>query len=342
MTLIYLLLVLGINILVHEFGHFIFAKKAGIYVHEFSIGMGPRLFKFNRKNDETTYSIRLFPIGGSVQLAGEGTEDDRDIPKDRLLQSKPWLSRFLTIIAGVLFNYLLAIVLFFIIGLFNGTTTNDVIVQYISEDYPAYIAGMREGQKIVKVDNVNIYSNEQFLLELQMRYGDPITFTVKDNNDTKTITVIPKETAEKEYKWGFLALGEYKEGFIASVKYAFVKTWNLTIQMGIIISYLITGKIGLNSLAGPIGMYNVVGEVAKAGFMDVLYLTALIGINVGFINLLPIPAFDGGRLLFLWIEKIKGSPVNPDLENNIHAVGFILLMLLTVLVAFNDIIRLMN
>ena len=121
-TIIAFIFILGVTVTIHEFGHFLFAKKAGIYVYEFSIGMGPRLFKFKRKNDETDYSIRLLPIGGYVQMAGEDIEVDKNIPKDKLLQSKTWIQRFLTMIAGVMFNFLLAIVVLFIIALVKGVT----------------------------------------------------------------------------------------------------------------------------------------------------------------------------------------------------------------------------
>ena len=342
MTFIYLLLVLGINILVHEFGHFIFAKKAKIHVYEFSIGMGPRLFKFNRKNDETIYSVKLFPIGGSVQMAGEGVEEDSNMPREKTLQSKTWIQRFLTIVAGALFNYLLAILIFFVIALFNGSVSNETIVNYVDEAYPAYESGLRVGQKIIKVDDVKVFSNDQFLLELQMRYSKPINLTVIDNNETKVITINPTVDDKGQSKYGFFAMGEAESGFIASIKYAFTKTWNLTVQMVYILKYLFTGKIGMGSLAGPIGIYTVVDEVSRNGLWDVMYLTAFIAINLGFINLLPIPAFDGGRLVFMWIELIKGSPVNAKFENMVHAVGFVILMVLSLFVAFNDILRLMS
>ena len=138
MTLIYFILVLGIVVCIHEFGHFIFAKKAGIYVYEFSIGMGPKLFQFHRKNDETTYSIRLFPIGGYVKMAGEEVELDESIPEEKRFGSKRWLPKVLTVIAGVCFNFILAIIIFFVVALIGGTPRVSPIIGSTIKEYPVY------------------------------------------------------------------------------------------------------------------------------------------------------------------------------------------------------------
>ena len=162
MTLIYFILILGVIILIHEFGHFIFAKKAGIYVYEFSIGMGPRIFKWTRKNDETEYSIRLIPIGGFVQMAGEEIEDDPEVPKDKKFSVKTFGQKFMTVIAGIMNNFLLAIFLFFLIALFNGAPQNKAIVGEISEDYPAYtsdsqVFGGEKGGRLSEYISGQIY-----------------------------------------------------------------------------------------------------------------------------------------------------------------------------------------
>ncbi len=343
MTLIYFILILGITVIIHEFGHFIFAKKAGVYVYEFSIGMGPRIFKWTRKNDETEYSIRLFPIGGYVQMAGESNEDDKNLPKDKLMQSKSWFSRFMIIIAGILFNFILAIIILFFIALFNGSPKPNAYIGSIEKDYPAFISGIEVGDEIIKVNGKKTGSSDILLLELEIVKGEEVTFTVKHKNgEIEDINVVPTEVEEngvKTYKYGFGLTNKIEKGPLNAIKYAFVKTGNLIKQMVYIIGYLCTGKLNLNSLSGPIGIFNVVGETAKTGFVNIIYLLAFISINVGFMNLLPIPAFDGGRLLFLIIEKIKRSPVDSKIENIIHSIGFILLMLLMVVITYNDIIR---
>ena len=344
MTFIYFILVLGVTIFIHELGHFIFAKRAGIYVYEFSLGMGPKIFKFNRKNDETTYAIRLFPIGGFVQTAGEEIEEDNDIPSERKLQAKSWLQRFLTFVGGVLFNFILAIFLLFIVASVTGAPENKPYIESIEENYPAAKADLRPGDLIIKVNKTRVRSVDRLMLELQMNKGKTVTFEVKDESGKiKKIKITPKEEMQEDikvYKYGFSIRNDIKKGVLPSIKFAFVKTYDLIEQMFFIILALFTGKLSLDNLAGPIGIYNIVGSTAKAGLINLVYLTGFLSINVGFINLLPIPAFDGGKILFLIIEKIKGSPVNPKVENIIHAIGFILLILLMILIIYNDILRL--
>ncbi|MBE6138274.1 MAG: RIP metalloprotease RseP [Firmicutes bacterium] len=344
MTIIYFILILGIIVFVHELGHFLFAKRAGVYVYEFSIGMGPRIFNWKRKNDETEYSIRLFPIGGFVQMAGESVEVDENIPTEKRLQSKTWLQRFMTVIAGIMFNFILAIVTLFIVGLINGAPENKAIVSYVDPEGNAYKAGLMEGSIITKIDGVKVNTYDRLLLEYQVRLGDDITFEiVNSDGNTKVITITPQEIKENDivsYRYGFNLSDNVEKGFLKALKYAFTKTWSLIEQMFFTIVYLCTGKLSLSSLSGPVGIFTVVGDAAETGFINLIYLLGFISINVGFINLLPLPAFDGGHILFLIIEKIKGSPINPKVENVIHSVGFFLLMLLMIVITYNDIIRL--
>lgn len=348
MTIVYFILILGIIVCIHEFGHFLFAKKAGIYVYEFSIGMGPRLFKWNRKNDETTYSIRLLPIGGFVQMAGEDLEADEksEIPKDKMMQNKKWHQRFLTIIAGVMFNFILAIVLLFVIALIHGAPYLGTRVGEVTENSPAAIAGLEAGDKIIKVGNKKVNNADMLMLEIQVQNGKETIFVVeKKDGKTNEIVITPKKVIvdKKEgYQYGFGLETKTEKGIIGAIKYAFGKTLSLVEQMIFIIGYLFTGKLALSSLAGPVGIFQVVGETAKTGILNIIYLIAFMSINVGFLNLLPIPAFDGGRLLFLIIEKIKRSPVSPKVENAIHSVGFVLLMILMVVITYNDILRLFH
>lgn len=346
MTLIYFILILGITVMIHELGHFIFAKKAGIYVYEFSIGMGPRLVKFKRKNDETEYSIRLFPIGGFVSMAGEDIEEDKNIPKEQMLQSKSWFARFMTIIAGVLFNFLLAILLLFVIALINGAPVNKPYIDQIDSNYPLYKEKITSGDLIIAINGKKIKTTDKLLVILQSKNGETLKIKIKHKNGTystvKAKPLLIEEENDKSYKYGFTLQNKVEKGIIASFKYAFNKTASLLEQMVMIVGYLITGKLKLNSLAGPVGIFTIVGQTAKTGFLNILYLIAYLCINVGFINIIPLPAFDGGRLLFLIIEKVKRGPVSPKIENTIHTIGFILLMILMVFITYNDIIRLFN
>lgn len=347
MTIIYFILILSTVIFIHEFGHFLFAKKSGVYVYEFSLGMGPQIFKFHRKNDETTYSIRLLPIGGYVQMAGEVETDDKNIPPEKNLNAKKWHQKFMVVIAGILFNFLLAVFLFFIIGLFNGCPKNKPVLSSIAQDGIAYEAGLRENDLVLKINNKKISTMDRFLLEMQVYNGKTINLVVKDENmQEKKVTIKPEEIKDKKgkktYKYGFSVKDEKEKGFLFAIKYAFTKFGSLIWQMILILFYLFTGQLSISNLSGPIGIFTVVSETSKQGLLNVIYLMGYISLNLGFMNFLPIPALDGGRILFLLIEKIKGSPVNPKTENIIHTIGFALLMALIVMISFNDILKIIR
>ena len=344
LTLIYFVLVLGIIVLIHESGHFLFAKLFNIYVYEFAIGMGPKLFSWKSKKGETVYSIRLIPIGGFCSLAGEDVDNDKEIPRDRKLFAKPIWQRLLVMFFGAGFNFIGALIILFTIGLFWGSAVSKPILGEVTKDYPAYTAGLQKGDYVKKINNHKIKSSDDILIYLQVEdKSKPIVFTIERDNKEYEFKVKPVEEevdGNKIYRIGVSINNEVEHGFIAAVKYSFTKSASLFRQMVITFKGLFTGGISVNQLSGPVGIYNVVGQQREAGFQNILYLIALLSINVGFINLIPFPAFDGGRILFLVIEKIKGSPVKPETENLIHTIGFILLMALMLYVTFNDILKL--
>ena len=191
LTIIYFIFILGITVFIHELGHFLFAKKFGVHVYEFSIGMGPRLFKFNRKGDETDYCIRLFPIGGYVQMAGEEVEVDESIPKEKRLQSKKWYQRLLIMVAGVMNNFLLAIVVLFIVALVNGVTLDS---RYIGENY---ISNLQEGDKIVSINGKFVNNYDKLALELAVVGENDFTMTVENKGNKRKIQVEPIAIGEK-------------------------------------------------------------------------------------------------------------------------------------------------
>ena len=343
-TLIAFIIILGVTVLIHEAGHFYFAKRAGIYVYEFSIGMGPKLFSWKRKNDETEYFIRWIPIGGYVQMAGEEIEPDENIPKEKRMQSKTWFQKFMTVIAGVMMNFILAIVLLFIIALVAGSTSLTPTIGEVEKNNPASETGLQAGDKVLSINGKDIITSDQFVLEIQVNGKNTAKIEVEHKNGKQEmLSVKPEKQKDADgntvYQYGMALDGTRDYGVFAALKYAFGKTFSLLHQMVLIIFYLCTGALSLNNLAGPVGIFNLVGESAAAGFINLVYLVAYLSINVGFINLLPLPAFDGGRILFMIIEKIKGSPVSPRIENWIHSVGFVLLMLLMIFVTYNDIMR---
>lgn len=344
LNLIYFILVLGIIVLIHESGHFLFAKLCGIYVYEFSIGMGPKLFSKKGKNGETEYCIRAIPIGGFVSLAGEEVDDDKKVPENRKLYAKKAWQRFLVMFFGAGFNFIFAVLILFVIGLVYGSTTSKPIISQVVKDNPAEIAGLQDGDKVIAINNRKVKTSDDISLFLQIVDKDkPVEFKVQRDGKEYTFDVTPvKEEVEGQdvYRIGVLINNEKKQGLGAAIEYAFIKTGSLFRQMFVTLESLFTGSVSVNQFSGPVGIYNIVGTQAKAGFANILYLIALLSINVGFINLIPFPAFDGGRILFLMIEKIKGSPIKPETENKIHTIGFLLLMILMVYITFNDILRL--
>ena len=342
-TILLFILILGAIIFVHELGHFIFAKLTDVYVYEFSIGMGPKLF--SKKKGETEYCIRAIPIGGFVQLAGEELDDDKSVPKKRKLYNKKAWERFLVMFFGAGFNFLFAILLLFLIALFSGAQNLDPVISHIDKNSAAYEAKLSKGDRVIKVNGHNISTIDDVSLYFAIvERGKAVDVTVEKSNGREfSTTVKPKKVKEKGkdvYRFGIDMDSSRDYGIISSVVYTYRKTISLFKQMAITVGYLFTGGIKLNQLSGPVGIYSIVGEQSKSGLASILYLVAFLSINVGFINLLPLPAFDGGHILFIIIEKIKGSPVDRKTENMIHTVGLFLLMLLMVYITFNDIMNL--
>lgn len=342
-TLLLLILILGIIILVHEFGHFITAKKAGVYIYEFSIGMGPVIHTHKGK-DGIDYNIRAFPIGGFVSMAGEVYEDDGKIKPDKFLCNKRWYQRLMILGAGVFNNFVMAFLFLFLIAMIWTPTPVKPILGGIEEGSAAFEAGLQEGDEIVAINDRKTSSWDVAQIYLYYKNETGVyDFKVLRNGEEKTISVTPKTVTEdgaERRVFGFRIQTNEEKGFLASIKYAWQKFWNIVASMVVTLGGLFTGKLSLGALSGPVGMYQVVGESVKYGLSQMMYLVALLSINVGFLNILPFPAFDGGRIFFMIIEKIKGSKINPKFENTMNNVGFILLMLLMVYITFQDILKL--
>ncbi len=345
-TLLILFIMLGLIISIHEFGHFIAAKKSGVYVDEFSIGMGPIIFKRKPKNSETTYSLRLFPIGGFVSMA-EKEEKGSKIKKDRVLANKGFFHVLWVLIDGIVFNFILAIVLFFISGLIYGKPVNEPIVKETVEGKAAYLAGIEAGDRIISINGVSINTWDDFLLEVSAKkLKDNYEFVVKKSSgEIKNYNIVPEviknEKGEETRVFGIVSNGTvYKKGLLNAISYAFVGTYENSVTIFKIIASLFTGQVSVKSLSGPVGIYSIVDQVKSQGFITLLYLTAYLSINVGIVNLIPIPVFDGGRVLILIIEKIIKRKTGEKLENILNYVGFGLMILLMLFVTFNDITRL--
>lgn len=344
LSLLWFILILGGIVAVHEFGHFIFAKFANIYIYEFSIGMGKKIFGKKNKKGETEFSVRAFPLGGYVMMAGEDVEDKK-VPKDRQMCNKSFIQRFMVLFAGPFNNFLFAFIVLFISALIYGAVSTKPIIGSVASGYPAMDVGLESGDLVLSIDGETISSWDKGLIILQTNKGTEVVFEVqKKDGSVVKYNVTPIKEVDKEgnesYKFGISTSYDKEYGFVKSLSYACNKTISLFGSMFDTLKYLFTGKVGVNQLSGPVGIYTIIDSQAKEGLEALLYLVAYLSINVGVINLLPFPAFDGGRILFLIIEKIFRKPVSSKVENMIHTIGFMLIIGLLIYVTINDIIKL--
>ena len=342
-SLIVFIFILGIIILVHEFGHFITAKKSGVFIYEFSIGMGPVIYSHKGK-DGINYNIRALPIGGFVQMAGEVGEDDDSVKKEQFMCNRPKWQRLIILCAGVFNNFVLAIVLLFLMACIWGPTSSTPKVLNVLENSAASKAGILNGDIITSINGHKFTSWDVGQIYLYYKNTDNIySFGLKhQDGTTETVEVSPlitKDEDGKETKTFGIQIDNYREKNLwENICYAFEKFVDVIHSMAITVWGLISGQLSVQSLSGPVGIYKVIDTSIQYGLQQLIYITAFLSINVGFINILPFPAFDGGHVLFLLIEKIKGSPVNANVENVINLIGFSLLMLLMIYITIKDII----
>ena len=343
-SLIIFILVLGLIILVHEFGHFICAKKSGVHIYEFSIGMGSLVFTHKGK-DGIHYNIRALPIGGFVQMAGEVYEDDGEIPKEKFMCNRPWYQRVMILVAGVFNNFILAIVLLFILAIIWGPTSSTPKVLSVQEDSAASISGMKDGDIITAINGHKFSSWDVGQIYLYYKNKDNVyTFDVKhENGEKETLTLVPKiskdENGNETKTFGIQIDNRRDKNFLECLKFTFQKFIDVMKSMAITIWGLLSGQVSVSNLSGPVGIYKVVDQSVKYGLQQLIYITAFLSINVGFINILPFPAFDGGHVFFMILEKLKGSKLNAKFENTCNMIGFALLMLLMLFITVQDIIK---
>ncbi len=345
------LIVLLIVVVVHEAGHFFAAKQMGMRVKEFAFGFPPKLFGIKR--GETDYSFNAIPLGGYVAIDGEnGTNDPND---PRLFTNKSKLAQAWVLFAGPLMNIVLAFVLMsisFMVG--YGTKAGDVnsiVILSVLPDSPAEIAGMQSGDKInsIYVENqIDPTINpdiDSFRDAINSSMGSEITIDVLRSNEIESISLKPNEE-NGEYKIGVsLGLLESKKlGLFASIKEGFISTIAITRDTAVgfvkIIASAVTGGDVKGTLTGPVGIAREVGVASSFGFAYLLSFISIISINLGVLNMFPFPALDGGRLLFLGIEKIKGSKIKPGVANAVNTIGFGLLLLLMIVITVKDVIKL--
>ncbi|MDR0406450.1 MAG: RIP metalloprotease RseP [Clostridiales bacterium] len=316
-------------ILTHELGHFIAAKSVGVRVLEFAVGMGPAIFK--RRRGETLYSIRVLPIGGYCQLEGEDEESD----DEQAFGNKARWQRFVVLAAGAFMNILTGFVIFLII-MFLSAQVETPIVNEVIDGSPAQAAGLIAGDRITRVNGVKINIQQDFDFEMSRYQGGDIAIDYTRDRKEYAAVLTPMPSEDGRFILGFkktvldLTFGE-------RLRSAYYSTLYFSKVVIVSLGDLITGRYGFREVSGPVGIVQYIGEAAKTGVMDLLYLTALIAINLGVFNLLPLPALDGGRLLFLLVEAARRKKIPPDKEGMVHFVGFALLILLMLAATTNDI-----
>lgn len=330
MTIIYAIIIFCLLIFVHELGHFIAAKLCGVKVNAFAIGMGPAFWK--RQKGETEYSLRIFPIGGFCAMEGEDEESE----DARAFNKKPAWQRAIVLAAGSFMNLLTAIVLMIIIAFWQGEATNTI--ETVIDGSPAFEAGIEAGDEVLFIDETKIEEWSDLQSAVGENQGEPIQVTVLRDGQELEFSAVP----EYDEQAGRSKIGiapEMKRNPVTAVGRGVQSTWDMTVMMYDIIVKLFTGDVSAKELSGPVGIVYVVNDSAKAGIIYVVYLAALLSLNLAVMNLLPFPALDGGRLLFLLIRKVTGKRVTDEMEGKIHFVGIMLLFALMIYVTWNDIVR---
>ena len=342
MKIIIALVVFSIIIIFHELGHFLLAKANGIRVNEFCLGLGPTLFGITK--GETKYSLKLLPFGGACIMEGE----DEESSDDRAFGRKSVWARISVVAAGPIFNFIMAFVFAFILTCNIGYDLP--VLADVTEGYAAEEAGMQAGDTIVKMNGKNIHFFREVSSYTMFHEGESVTVTYERDGKLHQTKLAPKYDEESgRYMYGFRSSGQNVHGnVLESFKYSIyeVKYW-ISTTLGSL-KMLVTGGVTINDMSGPVGLVDAIGTSYEqsvsygyfVAFLQMLYISIILAANLGVMNLLPLPALDGGRLVFLIVEAIRGKRVDPDKEGMVHFVGLMLLLALMVVVMFNDIRKL--
>lgn len=358
-TLISFVIVLGLLIFVHEFGHFVWAKFFGVKVLKFSLGFGPKLI--SRQFGETEYLISAFPLGGYVKMFGENPGELADAPPSeadlhRSFSSRPVWQRFIIVAGGPLFNLLFAVLLFFLIVLVAGMPqpVDTTTIGGVGPDTPAAAAGLQDGDTILAIDGVATDHWEEVSQYIKESNGRPVTLTLKREDMVIEVKVTPRlettknifgEDVGERYLIGISRSDEVvyeKVGLLKSLQAGFSQTWSwmyLTV-MGLV--KIIQKVVPASELGGPILIAKIAGERMEAGWINFLYFMGVLSVNLGILNLLPIPILDGGHLVFFSVEAIMRKPLNLRTMEILQQIGLVLLGTLMVYVFYNDLVRVLS
>ncbi|MGI9952019.1 RIP metalloprotease RseP [Moorellaceae bacterium AZ2] len=336
MTIVWALFVFSLLIVAHELGHFLVAKRAGIKVEEFAIGMGPALAQFKR--GETLYSLRMLPLGGFNRMAGmEGQDQD----EPRGFNRQPVPVRMAVIAAGSGMNFLLAVALFIFVFMVLGIPVDKNIIGRVEPGRPAASAGLQPGDRVISINGVPVDSWTAMVREINQRPEEDLTLEIEREGQRMTVSV--RSERDPGTGVGLIGIGPSweRQGLWRSLYLGFSQAVRITAAIVVSLIEMLTGKVAPD-VVGPVGIVQMVGQAASFGLANVLSFTAVLSLDLGLINLLPIPALDGSRLVFLTWEGIRGRPIDPAKENIIHLIGFALLMGLLLLITYRDLIRLFS
>ena len=335
-TILGAVFVFGVIVMIHELGHFLTAKACGMRVDEFAIGIGPNVIR--KQKGETLYSIRLLPLGGFNKIAGMDPSEDVG---ERGFNNKPVWQRFIVIAAGATFNFLLAIVIYFCIFAFHGTTvpSHEPVIGDTFAGNPAAEAGIQQGDRILTINGQSIQEWKDISQSLQGHSNHVVSVTLDRKGEIISTTVIPRESGDRAVI-GINPVMDVKQyGIGESAVYAVTHTGSTIMEMLQGLWNIVTGH-SKGDVAGPIGVAQMAGQVAQHGFISLLLFTALLSLNLGVINLLPIPVLDGGHLVLLILEGITGRKLPEKALQYIQMTGVGLLLLVFVYSTFQDILRL--
>lgn len=338
LTILAAVFVFGLVIFIHELGHFMAAKFSGIKVNEFAMGMGPRLLKWKRK--ETQYSLRLLPIGGYVSMEGEDEESDAE----GSFSKAPVGNRILVVVAGAVMNLLLGFLVLVAVVCMQPLVATRTVAEF-SEGALTQASGLQVNDTIVAVNGRRCYTANDLSYEFARTQDGAADLTVIRDGEKVELKNVQFQTTvyegQRVMQLDFKYYGQHKT-FANVIQQA--GNWFMSLGRSVVLCFvdLITGRAAINQLSGPVGIVSAIGQAASLGFDSLLLLMALITINLGIFNVLPLPALDGGRLLLLIIEAIRRKPIKQKYEMIINTAGFALLMLLMLFVTFNDITRLIG
>lgn len=329
MTIIYAIIMICILIFIHELGHFIAAKLSGVKVNEFALGMGPVIFQ--RQKGETMYSLRAIPIGGFCAMEGEDEESE----DEGAFNKKPAWKKAIILVAGSFMNLVMAVLLMIIVTYAIGFPS--LTLGEVTKDSPAYVAGIQAGDTIIEADGKKLDDWYDFSEVVENADKDEkLEITVeRDGKELNFASDIKKQ--DGKYIIGVVSKNERDAG--KAIVEGPKATWNMTKNMYSVLKQLVTGEVSTKDLSGPVGIVYMVDQSASQGFITFLYFMSMMSLNLAIVNMLPFPALDGGRLIFVIIRKVTGKAITDNMEATVHIIGMVLLMLLMVYVTWQDIVR---